>query len=116
MLPSLRLIGTAYQPPPNSSRHEFELADRPAGRNRPGGCNNRLGIDAVMTVQFGNGAGLAKMLDPEGAGAVTRHRSEPGERQRVPVDDRDQRAVCRHPVEQALDMAAGVDRPRLWRG
>ena len=39
---------------------------------------------------------------------VTRHRSEPGERQRVPVDDRDQCAVCRHPVEQALDMAAGA--------
>jgi hypothetical protein len=50
---------------------KLELPNRPPGRHRLGGRDDRPGVEAVVTVKLGDGAGLAEMLDSEGAGAVT---------------------------------------------
>ena len=41
--------------------------------------------------------------------------AEPGERRRMAIDDRDQRAMRRHIGEQTLDVAPGMDKPVLAR-
>ena len=43
--------------------HQLELADRPPGRDRLCGGDDAIRIDAVVPVEIGDGAGLAKMLD-----------------------------------------------------
>ena len=57
-----------------------------------------------MTVEIGQVAGLAEMLDSERLHPLAAHPAEPAERRRMPVDQGDQRRVRRQIHEQPLDM------------
>src|SRR4051812_21497591 len=65
-----------------------------------------VGVDAVMTVEIGDRAGLAEMLDAERFYAMARNAPQPGQGSRMAVDDGDQAAVAPERREQRLDMAA----------
>src|SRR5690606_38376688 len=82
-----------------------QVADRSAGRERLGGADDALRVDAVMAIELGDRAGLAEMLDAERTGAVAVYRAKPAKCCRVPVDDGDDAAMGRNVGQQPLDMA-----------
>lgn len=59
------------------------------------GGQDRIGVDTVMAVKIGNGAGLTEVLDAERTYAMAMDGTEPGERGRMPVKDRDDTAMRR---------------------
>ena len=61
-------IGVVGHPPfVGDSRQSncLKVAYRCARRDGLRSGNDRVGVDAIMTIEIGNGAGLAKMLDAE---------------------------------------------------
>src|SRR5690606_8882826 len=101
--------------PPGSfvSAERPEVPDRPAGRQRLGGRDDGLGVDAVVPVEVGEAARLAEVLHSEGTGAVAADGAQPGERRRVAVEHRHDAAVGRQLLEEPLDMASGVNETAL---
>ena len=70
------------------------------------GCmKDRIGIDAVVTLEIGEVSGLPEMLDAEGLGAMAIDAAQPGERGRMAIKHADDAAVARESGHQALDMA-----------
>src|SRR5688500_6878582 len=100
---------------PTSFSDEPEMAHRPARRDGLGRGDDALRVDAVMTIEILDGAGLAEVLDAKRAGAVTVHRAEPTERRGVGVADRDQRTMRRQPAQQPLDVRLGMSAAALAR-
>ena len=74
-----------------------------------GGADDGFGVDAVVAVEIGDGAGLAEVLDAERADAMAVNAAEPSERRGMAVEDGDESAIRRHGGEQTLDMRAGAD-------
>ena len=62
-----------------------------------GSRNDRVGVDAVVTIEIGNGAGLAEMLDAERPHPMTADRAEPGERRRMAIEHGDEATMGRLP-------------------
>lgn len=50
-------------------------------------------IDTVMAIKFGDRTGLPEVVDPERAGAMSVYRTQPAERCRMAIDDRDDTAM-----------------------
>ena len=80
------------------------MPDRAARRNSLRGRHDRIRIDAVMTVEVRDCAGLTEMLNPQWTNAVTGNSTEPSQRRGVPIQDRDDAAVPRQAGKQAVDM------------
>src|ERR1700676_5322387 len=57
--------------------------------------NDRVGVDAVVAIEIGNGAGLAEMLDAERPHPMAADRAEPGERRRMTIEHGDEAAMGR---------------------
>ncbi len=87
------------------------MPDRAAGRERRGGRDNRVRVDAIVPVEVRYRAGLAEMLDAERTHPVAGDCAEPGERRRVAVKHGDDPRMRRHFVEHLLDMGAGMGKP-----
>ena len=85
------------------------MPDRTAGNDCFGSSDDPGSIDAEVPVEIGDRAGLTEMLDSQRAGAVAMDRSQPGERCRMPVDDRHEPALRRNIGKEALDVAIGVN-------
>lgn len=77
------------------------------------GVNDGVGVDPEMSVQVFNGAGLAKMFDPERSHPVPGHRPQPRQRRGMTVKDGHDQTMARQIAEKALDMArpAGPTHP-----
>jgi len=71
------------------------VADGRARRDGLRAGNDRVGVDAVMAIELGSGAGLAEMLDAERPHAMPVDRAEPSERGRVTVQHGDDAAMRR---------------------
>ena len=69
--------------------------------------NDGARIDAKMTVEIPDRAGLTKMLDPERNGLMPADGAEPGQRRRMPVNHGDEFAVRRQVPHQGFDMGFG---------
>ena len=69
-----------------------------------GGDSNRLGIDAVVPIEIGHAASLAKMLHPEPGGRMPRNASQPAERGRMAVDNRHEGRVFRQIPQKRLNV------------
>src|SRR5215471_20979028 len=91
------------------------MADRAAGRDRLGGSNNRIRIDAVVAIEVTDFSGLAEVFDAERTHAMAAHGAQPGERCRMAVEHRDDATVRRHLGEQPFDVGTGMDEPALAR-
>ena len=72
------------------------MPHRPAGRERGGGRDDRIGVDAVVPVKVRDRPGLSKMLDPERPHAMAVHGAEPGERGGVTIEHGYDPAMGRH--------------------
>src|SRR5262249_39668054 len=92
-----------------------QMPYRPPARQRLRRRDDRLGVDAIVPVEIADRTGLAEMLDPERAHAVTGDGAEPGERRRMTVEHGDDAAMRRHVVEQPLHMRARMDEAALAR-
>src|SRR5437588_2121652 len=92
-----------------------QVADRLAGRDRLGGGDDRVGVDAIVPVELGDRSGLAEMLDPERAHAVAADGAEPRQGCRMAVQHGDDAAMRRHLVEQPLYVRAGVHEAAFTR-
>ena len=57
--------------------------------------NDGVGVDAIVTIKIGEGAGLAEMLDAEWPHAMAVDRPEPSERRRMTVEHGDEAAMRR---------------------
>ena len=57
-----------------------------ARRNGLRSGNDGVGVDAIVTIEIGKGAGLAEMLDAEWPHAMAVDRPEPSERRRMTVE------------------------------
>src|SRR5512133_2585940 len=90
-----------------------DMPDRFARRDRLHSFGDALRVDAEVPVEIRNRPGLAEMLDPERAGAVTINRAKPGERRRMAVNHRHEWAMRGNIGEQALDVASRVNEPVL---
>src|SRR5689334_14848512 len=75
------------------SANRAQMADGTAGGDGLGGADDGLGVDAVVAVEIGDGAGLAKVLDAKGADAMTVNGAQPGERRGMAVEHGDKSAV-----------------------
>src|SRR4029077_2170163 len=81
-----------------------EIADRGAGCDHLRSGNDGAGVYAIVPVQLVNRPGLAEMLDAQWANAVATNGTEPRQRRRVSVENRDDAAMSRQAGQQALDM------------
>src|SRR5262249_54149287 len=97
------------------SRQRPQVPDRPTRRQRLRRRDDRLGVDAVVTIEIGDRAGLAKMLDTERAYAVAGDGAKPGERRRMTIEHGDDGAMGRQLLEQPLDMGACMHQAALAR-
>src|SRR5215210_3279311 len=79
---------------PASHRH-FAVPHRRAGGEAFGGVDDGIGVNAVVTVQLVDGAGLAEMLDTESFEPVAAYAAEPTQRCRMAVDHGNDAAVAR---------------------
>ena len=48
-----------------------QVSDRPAGCDALGCCDNGVGVNAIVTIEVGERAGLPKVLDAQRAHAMT---------------------------------------------
>ncbi|GCC48310.1 hypothetical protein chiPu_0032226, partial [Chiloscyllium punctatum] len=80
------------------------MPHRGAGRDAFRSIDDGVGVDAVVPVEVGDGAGLAEMLDAERLEAVAAHAAEPAERGRMAVDHGHNAAVAAERRQQLLDM------------
>src|SRR5581483_6951043 len=87
-----------------SHRH-LAVQDRRAGCEALGRIDDGVGVDAVVAIEVGDGAGLAEMLDAERFDAMTAHAADPAQRRRMAVEHGDDAAIARQGREQLLDMA-----------
>src|SRR5215468_6202261 len=85
-------------------RQRFEMADRPARRERRRRRDDGIGVDAVVPVKLRDRAGLPEMLDAERADAMAVDGAEPGERRRMAVEHGDDPAMGRHIGHELFDM------------
>ena len=85
-------------------RRHTEIADRPAWRDRLGGGDDGVGVDAVVPVEVRDRAGLAEMLDPKRPDLVAIDGAEPGERRRMAVEHADNAAMRRQAGHQPFNM------------
>src|SRR6266508_1675822 len=83
-----------------------QVPDRPPRRDRLGGGDDGVGVDAVVTIEVGNRSRLAEMLDAKRAHAMALYGAEPGECRRMAVEHADDAAMGRQVGEQPLDMRA----------
>src|SRR5258705_1771668 len=67
--------------------------------------DDRVGVHAVVAIEFADAAGLAEMLDPERLDAVAAHAAEPAERRGMAVDHGDDAAIARQRRQQLFDVA-----------
>jgi 1,4-alpha-glucan branching enzyme len=67
-----------------------------------------LRVDAEVAVEIGKRPRLPEMLDAKGTQTVTANRSQPRQRRRVSVKNRDNPAVARHISHQPLNEASGT--------
>jgi hypothetical protein len=67
--------------------------------------NDRVGVDAVVAIEVGNGAGLAEMLDAERPHPMAADRAEPSKRRRMAQCWPHLRLLTRPPIQRlaALD-------------
>src|SRR5262245_28802574 len=84
-------------------RH-FAVQHGRAGLHRLGHVDDRIGIDAVVAIEVGDAAGLAKALDPERVDAMAAHAAEPAERRRMTVEHGDDAALARQRREQSFNV------------
>ena len=92
-----------------------QVSDRPAGCDALGCCDNGVGVNAIVTIEVGERAGLPKVLDAQRAHAMTEDCADPGEGGRMAVDRGDHAAVRRHVCEQPLDVRARMHEAALAR-
>src|SRR5690349_5973367 len=85
------------------------MPDRTAGRDRLGGGNDRIRVDAVVPVKRSQRTGLAEMLDAEGTNAVTGDRTEPCQGSWMTVEHGDDPAMRGNVRQQTLDMRTRMD-------
>ena len=89
--------------------------NRPTRRDCLRRGDDRVGIDAVVTIEIGDRAGLAEVLYTQRSCAMSMHRAEPTERRRMAVKHCDERAVGRHIDQQLFHMRAGMRKASLAR-
>src|SRR5580692_11724968 len=87
-----------------SHRH-LAVPHRGAGGEAFSRIDDSVGVDAVVTVEVVDGAGLAEMLDAEGFDPVAAHAAEPTQCGRMAVDHGDDAAIPRQRRQQLFDMA-----------
>src|SRR5215468_3744204 len=87
-------------------RYAPEMPDWPSRRDRLRGRQDRIGINSVVAVQFGDRSRLAEMLDTERTHTVAADRPEPGEGCRMAVKHGDQAAMSRQVGKHALYVGA----------
>src|SRR4051794_608296 len=85
-------------------RH-LPMQHRRAGGEAFGRIDDGVGVDAVVAVEVGDGAGLAELLDAERLDAMAADAAEPAERRRMAVDHGHDAAVARQRCEQFFDVA-----------
>jgi hypothetical protein len=98
-----------------ATSHGSHVPDRFSGRDCLYGVADCLRVDTEVSVEIGNGSGLAEMLDAERAGAVAVDGSKPCERRRVSIDHAHESAMRGYVGEQTLDVASRMDKAVLAR-
>ena len=81
-----------------------QVADRTPWRDRLGGGDNGVGVDAIVPVEVRDRTGLAEMLDPKRTDLVAIDGAEPGERRRMAVEHADNAAMRRQAGHQPFNM------------
>src|SRR3954468_21932457 len=81
------------------------MQHRRAGGEAFGRIDDGVGVDAVVAVEVGDGAGLAELLDAERLNAMAADTAEPAERRRMAVDYSHGAAVARERRQQFFDVA-----------
>ena len=91
------------------------MADRTPRCDRLCGRDNRVGVDAIVSIKVSEGARLTEMLDAQRPRAMTGDCAKPGKCCRMAVEHRDDSAVRRDFGEQAFDMRTRVNQSALAR-
>src|SRR5271168_564442 len=92
-----------------------QIPDRPPRRDRLGGGDYRVGVDAVVAVKLVDRAGLAEMLDAKRPHPMAADRAEPRQSRRMPIEYADDAAMPGQAGKQPLDVATGMDQAALAR-
>ena len=92
-----------------------QVSDRAAGCDALGCCDNGVGVNAIVTIEVGERAGLPKVLDAQRAHAMIEDCADPGEGGRMAVEHRHDATMARHASEQAFDMRTRMQLPSLTR-
>jgi len=92
------------------SRQRSQVPDRPARGERGGGCDDGIGVDAVVPVELGDRAGLAEMFDAERPDPMAVDGAQPAKRRRMAVEHADDAAIARQAV---LEQETGAPDLRL---
>src|ERR1700759_1695006 len=88
-----------------ASHPHLAMQHRRTGRQAFRRIYDGCGVDAVVAIEVGDGAGLTEMLDAERLDAMTAPAAEPTQRRRMAIDHGDDAAIARQRREQLLDMA-----------
>src|SRR5207248_4424008 len=89
---------------PTSHRH-FAVPHRRAGGQALGRVDNGVGVNAVVTIELVDRAGLAEMLNAECFEPMAPYAAEPTQRGGMAVDHGNYPAVSRQRRQQLFDMA-----------
>src|SRR6478735_6505866 len=113
--PAATTIAAAYGPRPpvrncalgrgdELNRH-FPMQHRRTGGEAFSRIDDGVGVDAVVAVEVGDGAGLAELLNAERLDTMAADTAEPAQRRRVAVDHGHDAAVAWQWREQFFDVA-----------